>query len=179
MGLRLDGVGVGLSSNSWRLGLDSIFSSASWESWRSDYSGTSLAGAVFVCQRSRCLVSWRCSTPRVGDVVYGILVVFLRASLSLVSPLPVISTIHLWACRHVHSWLLWFIVGYSGDNSGNPGIRGNEKNLTSQWSFSKVENGYQFVGILKSDRWNVPGLVGGRNRFCNTLTWVILFESCL
>ncbi|KAF3588126.1 hypothetical protein F2Q69_00031660 [Brassica cretica] len=70
-------------------------------------------------------------------------------------------------------------VGYSGDNSGNPGIRGNEENLTSQWSFSKVENGYRFVGILKSDRWNVPGLVGGRNRFCNTLTWVILFESCL
>lgn len=29
VGLRLDGVGVGLSSSSWRLGLDSNFSSAS------------------------------------------------------------------------------------------------------------------------------------------------------
>lgn len=108
MDLRVVGVSVGLSSCSQRLGWDATFSSTSWESWRSDdYSGMRLAGTVFVRQWSWCLVSWRCSMPRVRDVVYGILVVVFALSLSLVS------------CYGVLLWSIFelvdvFLVGCSG-----------------------------------------------------------------
>ncbi|WZZ85627.1 LOW QUALITY PROTEIN: hypothetical protein YC2023_114206 [Brassica napus] len=41
-------------------------------------------------------------------------------------------------------------TSYSGDDTGNPGIRGNEENLTFPWVSSKVENGNRFRRISKN-----------------------------
>uniref|UniRef100_M4EK19 Uncharacterized protein n=1 Tax=Brassica campestris TaxID=3711 RepID=M4EK19_BRACM len=50
---------------------------------------------------------------------------------------------------------------YSEDDMGIPGIRGNEENLTSPWSSSKVENSYVVPKIIKSELAECAGF-GGR-----------------
>ncbi|KAL0691199.1 hypothetical protein Bca4012_090878 [Brassica carinata] len=52
-------------------------------------------------------------------------------------------------------------TSYFGDDTGVPGIRGNEENLTVPWSSLMVENGNRFLKILKTAWRNVLGLVGG------------------
>ncbi|KAH0932340.1 hypothetical protein HID58_009457 [Brassica napus] len=52
-------------------------------------------------------------------------------------------------------------VPYSEDDMGIPGIRGNEENLTSPWSSSKVENSYVVPKIIKSELAECAGF-GGR-----------------
>ncbi|KAG5403934.1 hypothetical protein IGI04_010053 [Brassica rapa subsp. trilocularis] len=55
------------------------------------------------------------------------------------------------------------VTSYSEDDMGIPGIRGNEENLTSPWSSSKVENIYVVPKIIKSELAECAGLVGGRS----------------
>ncbi|CAN7115136.1 unnamed protein product [Brassica rapa subsp. narinosa] len=53
------------------------------------------------------------------------------------------------------------VTSYSEDDIGIPGIRGNEENLTSPWSSSKVENSYVVPKIIKSELAECAGF-GGR-----------------
>ncbi|KAL0747369.1 hypothetical protein Bca101_029371 [Brassica carinata] len=70
-------------------------------------------------------------------------------------------------------------TSYSGDDTGNPGIRGNEENLTFPWVSSKVENGNRFRRISKNGLAECARFSGRAKLVCNSLTLELLFKAGL